>query len=167
MRHTGIDIVGDVPWGTHFCHFYEDQSDLGEILVPYFKAGLENNEMCICVTSDPLGKDDVWSALAARIPDLAAFRARGQIEIVDYRQWYAGDGAFEADRVLRAWIEKVRWAQNRGFDGLRLSGNTFWLEEANWGDFHRLRSAGGFRHRRIPLSWRFAPTRWRSAVRRR
>src|SRR5437870_1982313 len=23
MRKSGIDVVGDIPWGTHFCLFYE------------------------------------------------------------------------------------------------------------------------------------------------
>jgi hypothetical protein len=23
MRKTGVDVVGDMPWGTHFCLFYE------------------------------------------------------------------------------------------------------------------------------------------------
>lgn len=27
IRPTGIDIVGNVPWGTHFCQFYQSQQD--------------------------------------------------------------------------------------------------------------------------------------------
>ena len=23
LRKTNISVVGDIPWGTHFCHFYE------------------------------------------------------------------------------------------------------------------------------------------------
>ena len=44
IRNSGIDIIGDMPWGTHFCQFYQTTEDLIDILVPYFKAGLENNE---------------------------------------------------------------------------------------------------------------------------
>ncbi len=46
-RKTAIGVVGNVPWGTHFCQFYKTKEDLIDILVPYFKAGLENNEFCI------------------------------------------------------------------------------------------------------------------------
>ncbi|MHC4720030.1 MAG: MEDS domain-containing protein, partial [Planctomycetota bacterium] len=49
-RKTGIEIVGDVPWGTHFCQFYQTKDDLIDVLVPYFKAGLKNNEFCMWVT---------------------------------------------------------------------------------------------------------------------
>ncbi|MFH1416584.1 MAG: MEDS domain-containing protein [Elusimicrobiota bacterium] len=54
LRRSGIDIIGEVPWGTHLCQFYRTKQDLIEILVPYFKQGLENNEFCMWITSNPL-----------------------------------------------------------------------------------------------------------------
>jgi hypothetical protein len=51
IRRFGIDITGDVPWGTQLCQFYQSKEDLLDILVPYFKARLENNEFCMWVTS--------------------------------------------------------------------------------------------------------------------
>ncbi|MHC4363643.1 MAG: MEDS domain-containing protein, partial [Planctomycetota bacterium] len=44
VRNSGIKVIGDVPWGTHLCQFYKTKEDLIDILVPYFKAGLQNNE---------------------------------------------------------------------------------------------------------------------------
>jgi len=55
LRKSGIEALGNVPWGTHFCQFYQTTEDLTDILVPYFKSGLENNEFCFWVTSQPLG----------------------------------------------------------------------------------------------------------------
>jgi hypothetical protein len=46
MRKTGVDVVGDMPWGTHFCLFYETTADLLETTVSYCKAGLESHEFC-------------------------------------------------------------------------------------------------------------------------
>jgi hypothetical protein len=46
-RETGIHAIGAVPWGTHLCQFYDTKQDLVDILLPYFKAGLENNEFCV------------------------------------------------------------------------------------------------------------------------
>jgi MEDS: MEthanogen/methylotroph, DcmR Sensory domain len=45
-RKTGISVVGDRPWGTHLCLFYETKEDLLEIVLPYFKAGFESGEYC-------------------------------------------------------------------------------------------------------------------------
>src|ERR1700730_12784085 len=46
-RPTGISAVGDLPWGTHLCHFYDTKGDLIDILLPFFQAGLEANEYCM------------------------------------------------------------------------------------------------------------------------
>src|SRR5258708_15113764 len=51
LRKTGIGVVGDVPWGTHFFMFYETKQDLLDTLVPYFKAGLETGELCLWALS--------------------------------------------------------------------------------------------------------------------
>jgi len=40
-RNSSIDTVGAIPWGAHFCLFYETKNDLMELLLSYFKAGLE------------------------------------------------------------------------------------------------------------------------------
>ena len=69
LRKTGIASVGDVPWGTHFCHFYETQEDLFDILIPYFQTGLENNEFCMWVTS-PQSKEEAKKALRRRFQGL-------------------------------------------------------------------------------------------------
>ncbi len=135
MRPTGIPIIGDVPWGTHFCQFYQDQQDLIDILVPYFKAGLENNEFCMWVTSEPLHSGEARAALAAEVKELDRHLRAGQLEILDYTDWYTVGGTFNPDRVLHGWIEKLETARKRGFEGLRLTGNTLWLEKADWKDF--------------------------------
>jgi PAS domain S-box-containing protein len=134
-RKTGIDIVGHAPWGTHLCLFYKDKQDLIDVLVPYFKAGLQNNEFCMWVTSKPLNAQEANSALRQAVQNLDAYINRGQIEILDYTQWYTQSGKFEADKVLQGWVTKHDQALKRGFDGLRLSGNTFWLEKDVWRKF--------------------------------
>ena len=39
LRKTGVDVVGDTPWGTHFCLFYDTTPALLDTLVPYCNAG--------------------------------------------------------------------------------------------------------------------------------
>jgi PAS domain S-box-containing protein len=135
MRDSGIGLIGKVPWGTHFCQFYQSKEDLVDILVPYFQSGLENNELCMWVTSDPLNVDEARSALAGRVPDLERYEDSGQIEILDYSEWYTPSGSFDSDLVLAGWARKEAAAMERGFAGLRLTGNTFWLEKRDWRAF--------------------------------
>lgn len=135
IRKTGIETAGDVPWGTHFCQFYTDKQDLLDILVPYFKSGLENNEFCLWVTSEPLGADEAIEAMRKAVPDFDRHLSEGRIEIVPHDSWYLKDGCFDHGRVLSGWVEKLEKALERGFDGLRLSGNAFWLEREDWAEF--------------------------------
>src|SRR5512133_1288955 len=135
MRKSGIDIIGDISWGTHFCQFYQTKEDLKDVLVPYFKAGLENNEFCMWITSEPLGAEDAKEALKKAVPDIGAYLEKGQIEIIPYTHWYVNEGIFNPEKVLEGWIEKLSNALENGYDGLRLSGNTFWLEKGDWDSF--------------------------------
>jgi hypothetical protein len=89
-----------VPWGTHFCQFYQTKEDLMDTLVPYFKAGLENNEFCTWVTSQPLGVEEAKEALRGAVPDIDVYLAKRQIEIIPYNQWYVKEGVFDSNRVL-------------------------------------------------------------------
>jgi signal transduction histidine kinase len=130
LRATGISAVGDIAWGTHVCNFYRTSEDLVETLVPYFKAGLELNEDCLWVTSPPLGVEDARSALAASAPRLAEQLAEGQIEIIDHREWYLRTGRFDPDEVLTMWFTREQRALARGRSGLRVTGNTGWIEDA-------------------------------------
>ncbi len=135
LRQTGLDIIGDIPWGTHLCQFYRTREDLLDILVPYFRAGLENDEFCMWVTSEPLGEQQARQAMREAVPDFDRYLKRGQIEIVPHTEWYLKGGAFNSQRVLDGWVDKLNQALARGYDGLRLTGNTFWLEKSDWKGF--------------------------------
>jgi len=135
IRKLGIDMIDDSSWGTHICQFYETKEDLIDILVPYFKAGLENNEFCMWVTSEPLEADEVKKLFKREVKNLDEYIEKGQIEILDYTEWYIKSGSFDINKVLEGWIEKEEYAIKRGFDGLRLTGNTFWLERKDWKKF--------------------------------
>jgi PAS domain S-box-containing protein len=134
-RKTGIDAVGDAPFGTHFCLFYETKEDLIDVLVPYFKAGLESNEFCMWVTSEPLSEEEAKEAMRRAVPNFDGYVERGQIEIVPYTEWYLKGGAFSLQRVLNGWVEKLNQALAKGYDGMRLTGNTAWLEKRGWKNF--------------------------------
>ena len=135
MRKTGVDVVGDIPWGTHFCLFYETRADLLETLVSYCKAGLESQEFCLWVVAEPLTGEDARHALKRAVPDLDQYLADHSIEIVAARDWYLQDGTFDLNRVISGWNEKLARASARGYAGVRVTGDTAWLEKKDWKDF--------------------------------
>jgi excisionase family DNA binding protein len=132
VRTTGIGVIGGVAWGTHICQFYRTRKDLIEVLVPYFKAGLEHNELCIWVTSRPLGVRGATAALRKAVGNLDDYLSRGQIKVLGDRTWYAEGGKFDGDGALSRWLEREKLAVSEGFDGLRVSGNVFRLGRKDW-----------------------------------
>jgi signal transduction histidine kinase len=132
LRNTGIGPVGYRPWGTHFCNFYATKTDLVEMLVPYFKAGLENKEFCVWVLSEPLTEPEAWNALRETIPELDEYLADGSIEIFHARECYLKHGIFDMERLTRAWNNKLNRALDRGYEGMRVSGDAAWLERKDW-----------------------------------
>lgn len=135
IRDSGINFIGKIPWGTHFCQFYQAKDDLIDILVPYFKAGLENDEFCMWITSEPLTEQQIIKSVKKSVLDIDKYLKKGQLEILPYSQWYLKDGFFNPQRVLDGWVEKLNNALTKGFQGLRLTGNTLWLEQTHWRDF--------------------------------
>jgi PAS domain S-box-containing protein len=124
-----------MPWGSHLCLFYETKEDLVETLVPYFKTGLENNEYCVWAISEPLKKAEVLSALSRAIPDFERYRAEGSIEVLPGRQWYLKGNTVDMKRITAGWENKIHQALAKGRDGIRVSGNAFWIKTNQWPDF--------------------------------
>ncbi len=135
MRKTGVDLVGDIPWGTHFCLFYETKADLLDIAVSYCKAGLQGQELCLWVVAEPLTVEDARQALKRAVPDFDRYFADHSMEIVAARDWYLQNGTFDLKRVIRGWNEKLASASARGYAGVRVTGDTAWLDKKDRQDF--------------------------------
>jgi DNA-binding CsgD family transcriptional regulator len=135
LRATGLRVLGAVPWGAHICLFYETKEDLLDTASAYFAAGLEGNEFGVWAISDPITESDAKEALRQAIPDLNACLAAGQIEMLDATDWYLEGDQFDVKRVTGGWSAKLHGALARGFDGMRFSGNAFWIGTNHWKEF--------------------------------
>src|SRR5229473_703232 len=132
LRDTGISVVGDVPWCTHFCSFYDTKRDLLDILIPFFKTGLENNEFCLWIISNSelLTMQEARNALQEVLPDLNQYVCEKSIEFAGH-DWFLNGGSFDFRRVANQFKQKVDEALARGFVGMRVNGSPAWLETSN------------------------------------
>lgn len=129
LRDTGLDIIGETPWGTHFCVFYETMQDLVDVVAPFFAAGVLADEMCVWLPSDPEAEGLVRPALRRRVPDIDRREAAGQLEFMKGDDWYRRGGRFDVEAVMSRWDDFDRRAAARGYSGLRLCGNLGWLDD--------------------------------------
>ena len=135
LRKSGIRFVGEIPWGAHLCHFFETKEDLLDMLIPYFRAGLEAGELCLWVVAPPLTVEEAKAALRRAVPDLDRYLLDRCLEVHPHSEWYLSAGAMDLARVTRAWEEKLDLALKAGFSGLRVNGSAAWVREEEWRDF--------------------------------
>ena len=150
ITESGIANIGKIPWGSHFCQFYRDKTDLAEILVPYFIAGLANHERCIWVTSTPYGAQQAAAGLGEALPDFKLMKNKGQITICEFEDWYLGAG-LSRETTMQRWLTEEQQALASGYRGLRVSGNTSFVDHRAWGAFmdHEKRIQEGVNGRRV------------------
>jgi DNA-binding CsgD family transcriptional regulator len=141
LRRTGLAVLSDLPWGTHLCHFYKTRQDLLETLVPYFKVGLEAKELCLWVIHEPLTEAEARRSLRQGVPDTDRYLADHSIEILSTKEWYLKGGAFSLKRIMRMWDEKLENGLARGYAGLRVNGDTTWIQRKQWNRFSEYEAA--------------------------
>ena len=122
-----IDLA-DIPWGSHLSLFYETNWDLLDILAPFFRAGLENNEFCVWVLPEPETVEEARTELRRHLPDVDRYLAAGAIEIFSSKDWYLDKGGWDLEHVITRMNQKLEQALARGFLGLRGSGSSAWLQ---------------------------------------
>lgn len=117
----------------HVCHFYEDRQDLIDVLVPFFKEGLEKDEFCLWGCDVPLPPEEARHELAKAVPDLDYYLDRRQIEIFPITQLY--HSRFHPQAVYESFLKKVKESIGRGFRGFRCDGNTGGVPSKDWLNF--------------------------------
>ena len=133
LRKSGIDVLGDIPWGSHYSYFYQTTHDLLETLVPYFIAGLRNKEFCLWIVSNSelLTVEEAREGLQHAMPDLERYLAEGSIEIVSHDDWFLNNNTFDLHWVANRFKEKLDEALARGYAGMRVNGSPAWLQKEN------------------------------------
>jgi two-component sensor histidine kinase/PAS domain-containing protein len=116
-------------------HFFRAGNELRDVLVPYFKAGLENNERCLWVTGEAFNAEQARSALRAAMPDLDKRERARQIEIANGHEWYAAGEKLRPHDLMSGLLQREQDALGLGYAGLRTNGNCAWISRDQWPDF--------------------------------
>jgi two-component sensor histidine kinase/PAS domain-containing protein len=132
---SGLKNVPHLQWGSHLAHFFTSGRELSDVLVPYFKAGLENNERCLWVTGAAFNAQQARSALRAVVPDLDRRERDKQIEIANGEEWYSATEKLRPHDLVSGLVRRESEALGLGYSGLRTNGNCAWVAPHQWPDF--------------------------------
>jgi PAS domain S-box-containing protein len=131
-RKSGIEILGNVPWGTRICLFYRNPEELIDILATFFKAGLKGNEFCLWIATESHSKEAAIKALKRSVFNFDKYLEAGQIEIITYQEWRANESSSGSTDTTDIWSALINQARASGFDGLRCTFDMDWLEKKDW-----------------------------------
>jgi DNA-binding CsgD family transcriptional regulator len=117
--------------------FYETAEDLLDANVDYFRAGLRAHEYCVWGLSEPLSEEQARRALREAMPEAERDLTTGAMEVIPDLRSHLGGGEFDPKRITAGWHRKLEEALASGFEGLRVSGNAFWMEHHLWESFRQ------------------------------
>jgi len=123
-------------WGRHLCQLYHSRDDLLELVVPHFREGLRAGEYCIWVLPPELTPAAARDTLERVMPDFGEHEEN--LEVHRHDRWYLDDAGRMRSPIalLEQWAAKDRWAREKGYPGIRVAGDTAWIERAeDWSGF--------------------------------
>ncbi len=116
----------------HSALFYDSQIELLDFLIPYFKTGLDNNELCVWAIPDNVSIDQAIGSLRSAIKDLDQYIEKGQFIIGDHKTFYFKNNIFTSFDALLLWGEKEKDAIRNGFNGICVLGDGSWALQQHW-----------------------------------
>src|SRR5579862_3760349 len=155
---SAISFMGDVPWGTQFCCFFESTQDLIDTSIPFFQAGLKNHDFCLWIVYAPLTEAEAMRAMRDAVPDFDRHLLEGDIEILLHPA-PLDDGAVCTPSERLRWLhEKVDAALERGYSGLRVAGSPACFQKSNTAYSHQFKQelGGSLLNRPMIALWHFS-----------
>jgi DcmR-like sensory protein len=110
-----LDNLATSPGAPIFFLFYETKLDLLDALVPYFRAGLENNEFSAWAVAEPLTGGRSPGCIEPGIPQFHRHLTDGDIEILPGRKFHLNGEQVVLERVSQQWTNKLNWALLSGY----------------------------------------------------
>jgi hypothetical protein len=134
-RYKEVNMINYTPSTDHTGLFYSSKEEYLNVVVPYLKAGLENNEFCLWIVPEILKVKDAEMYLRSSVEDLNSYINKEQIVIKDHKSFYLKDGLFIVYKTIESLAELEEKILQKGFKGIRITGDGSWALGGCWASF--------------------------------
>jgi hypothetical protein len=121
--------------GNAFLCFLPEQGGLARYRDRLFSGRTGQRRILFVGRFRPGYRNGCRNRVAPRVRNFSRHLAAGQIEIVRGRDWYLNGDLVDPQWIIGRLNEKLTGALGKGFEGLRASGNAFWLASKHWREF--------------------------------
>jgi len=118
-----IRLVSRLGPRDHVILVYNSPETKHNVLFTYLRHGLQKGEaaMYVCCEEDPSQLEDAMRRFGIEVEEL---KRKGALKVLDYTDFYIVNGKFDKSRVMGLWKKAYREALEKGFNGLRVTGET-------------------------------------------
>ncbi|MGY5870822.1 MAG: MEDS domain-containing protein [Candidatus Thorarchaeota archaeon] len=105
----------------HVILFYESREAKRKTLFSYIERGLRDGKAGVYICSEET-PEEIRQAMIEFGIDVANFEETGALHVLPYTEMYIRDGAFDLDFVMDTWNKWYNDAIDKGFSGMRATG---------------------------------------------
>lgn len=109
----------------HICAFFDSREEQYEVILPYMKEGLDNQEKVINILESNGYHDHCERVSEAGIPVKDKLESK-QLDVLASEETYLKGGNFAAEKMLNMLEEALIQAKNEGYTSVRACGEMVW-----------------------------------------
>lgn len=123
-------FINELKPTTHAILVYDSVEAKHNILFNYLKAGLENGEVTVYVTTEET-PNEIRHAMRRFGIDTKKYEKAGALRILEYSELYIINGKFNVVTTIGLWNKMFNEALAKGFKGMRVTGEMTCFFEQN------------------------------------
>lgn len=124
--NQSVTLCGEHLSGSrHICAFFDSREEQYEVLLPYFKEGIDNNEEVLTIWESKK-HDELHSRFTDAGLPVDTTLANGQLKILASEDTYTQDGVFVSERMFNTLEQALADAQSGPYGTVRTCGDMEW-----------------------------------------
>jgi PAS domain S-box-containing protein len=120
-----IRSIADLIPGDHLCCIYDTDEEHRNIITPFLRKGLEQNEKVVYIV-DARDPQTIINYLKTDDVDIEHYQKKGQFSILTSTDTYLKRGIFDPDRMIVLLTSETQKALDEGYCALRFTGEMSW-----------------------------------------
>jgi hypothetical protein len=112
----------------HICAFFGSPEEEYRVLLPFVKEGLERGERAFHIVDPALREAHLRQLESAGI-DATSAKDKGQLDLLDWNEFYFPDGRFDEARTLAKWTSALEGAVESGYPCTRVVAHLEWSRD--------------------------------------
>ena len=109
----------------HICAFFDSRDEQFDVLNPYFREGIDQNEEVVTIFESAAHADALSRMSSGGVP-VGSARATGQLKVLRSEDTYMKDGVFIIDRMFNMIKSVLEGAKTGPYSRVRTCGDMEW-----------------------------------------